>query len=91
MMHARILHTHLFFDELLNYPGPQDKICHHRCWFTEYIITIDTTTYWFVTSVNYVATCFDQSSVIFRSVYDEKIKLQLEVYFMVRSRTQSFV
>jgi hypothetical protein len=91
-MHEHILHTHLLSDELLNYPAPQDKICHHRCWVTEYIITINkNTTYWFVTNVNYVATCFDQSFVIFRPVHDVKIKLQLEVHFMVRSTPQSFV
>ena len=44
-MHAYILHTHLLFDELLNCPAPQDKICHHRCWLTEYTVTIDTTTF----------------------------------------------
>jgi len=86
-----LTHTNFIFDELLNYPLPQDKICHHRCWSIEYIITIDTTTYWFVTNVNYLATCFDQLSVIFRPVYDVKIKLQLEVHFVVRTRTQTFV
>jgi hypothetical protein len=84
-------HTHLLFDELLNYPVPQDKICHHRCWLTEYIFTINTTTYWFITNVNYVATCFNQSFVIFRPVHDVKIKLQLQIHFMVRLRPQSFV
>jgi len=65
-----ISYTHTLFDELLNYPGPQDKICHHRCGLIEYIITIDTTTYVFVTNINYMATCFEQSSIIFRPVYD---------------------
>ena len=47
--------------------------------------------FWFVINVNYVATCFYQISVIFRPVHDVKIRLHLEVHFMVTSRTLSFV
>jgi hypothetical protein len=40
-----VLHTDLWFDELLNYPVPLDKIFHHRCQLIDYTITINTTTY----------------------------------------------
>ena len=63
-MYEHVLHTHLLFDELLNYPVPQDKICHHRCWLIDYIFTINTTTFWFIVNVKYVTTCFDQSFLL---------------------------
>lgn len=42
-------------------------------------------------NINYMAACFDQNLVIFRPVGDIRIKLQLQINFMVRPRFQSSV